>query len=260
MAALSNPLAAMSQKNSILAVIPARLKSTRFPEKPLALIAGKPMIQRVYERVQMCSAIDKIIVATDSEKILKTVLDFGGNAEMTDVHHASGSDRVQEVVARNPNVEIAVNIQGDEPLIHSQSIERVIQLFNDPECMIATSAIPIQNHEDYLNPNIVKVVLDKNSKALYFSRSPIPMYREHFMNRKLSPLKHLGLYAYRPAALRQIAELPECPLEQDEKLEQLRFLFNGISVYVAITQFDSIGVDRPEDIHKIEQLLRTSTG
>ncbi len=240
---------------SVLAIIPARMASTRFYGKPLTEIAGKPMIERVYERAQ-AAAFSDIIVATDSDEILQCVESFGGRAMMTRSDHTTGLDRIIEVFSNEPGYEIYLNIQGDEPLVEPQTLQAVIEnfrLYDDAD--ISTAAYPFDNYEDSLDPNQVKVVIDASGKALYFSRSQIPHHREPTAFKKGSLLKHQGIYAYSNSGLKKIQTLAATELENLEKLEQLRFLYHGLAIYVAISQKDSIGVDTPEDVKKVEAIL-----
>ncbi len=240
-------------------IIPARYHSTRFPGKPLALIAGKPMIQRVYERASQASLLERVIVATDDEGIYQTVEKFGGVAEMTSPQAANGTERIAEV-ANKLDCELVVNIQGDEPLIDPEIIDQLIRLMIDnPETPVGTLARRIESEQDLLNPNIVKVVLDNGRNALYFSRAPIPFHRdggEKFDRLKNLPyFWHIGIYIYRREFLLDFVSLPPTPLEQAEQLEQLRVLENGYRIKVALTDKVTIGVDVPEDIAKVERYL-----
>ena len=243
-------------KRRTLGIIPARFASTRFPGKPLALIQGQPMIWWVYHSAKKCSALDKVIVATDDERIAQTVEDFGGEALLTSAHHPSGFDRIGEVSDRFSDFTHYVNIQGDEPLIASDTITAALNLFENPACDISTSAVAFQNDADFQNENMVKVVLAADQRALYFSRSPIPFYRNTELKSTLAPLKHQGLYCYSARALHKLRALPQADLEKAESLEQLRFLFHGFGIFVAIAKQDSPGVDTPEDILRVEKLLK----
>lgn len=241
--------------DKIAIVIPARMGSTRFWGKPLALINKKPMVQWVYEVASTIRRADFVMVATDSLEIKQAVENFGGHALLTRADHASGTDRIIEAMGSLPSdIGLIINIQGDEPNIHPETINGVIDLFENPQCEIATSAIEFSNLNDVENPDNVKVVVTSKNMALYFSRSPIPYYRDHAAS-AMRPLKHQGLYAYRKAALERIGKLSVCPLENIEKLEQLRFLDDGMKIYVYKSSYESIGVDRPEDIEKLEKLL-----
>jgi 3-deoxy-manno-octulosonate cytidylyltransferase (CMP-KDO synthetase) len=237
-----------------LGVIPARYGAQRFPGKPLAMIAGKPLIQRVYEQVAKATKIDKVIVATEDERIMKAVKAFGGEAMMTSPSCATGTDRIAEV-ARQLESEFVVNIQGDEPLIHPETINQLVDgLRNDSGCVMATSARRIEADRDLQNPNVVKVVFGRNGNALYFSHYPIPFVRD--AGATTPHYKHLGIYAYRRGFLLKFVQMPQSELEKAEKLEQLRALENGFAVKVLVTPHDSVGVDTPEDVKRVEEILR----
>ena len=242
----------------VIAVIPARFGSTRFPGKPLAPIAGKPMILHVVERVRRALSVSRVIVATDDDRILDAVMLAGGEAVMTRSSHATGTDRLAEVAER----EIAplyVNVQGDEPLIEPAAIDAAIAVVRGNDRIeIGTLAVPIRKPRHILDPNIVKVVLDAEDNALYFSRAPIPHYRGD----GTAPLpgttlhrKHLGIYVYRRAALLRFPQLPPGRLERLEQLEQLRFLEHGWRIRVGLTEHDSLSVDVPADVARIERRL-----
>ena len=251
----------MAIESKVIAVIPARWGSSRFPGKPLALIKGKPMIQWVFEQTSKAKSVSEVIVATDDSRILDTVNNFGGNAIMTSVNHESGTDRVAEVI-RNKNCEIVVNVQGDEPLIPPANIDLVVQplLEGIPESTV-TLRILIKSYDNLLDRNITKVVVNKSSSALYFSKAMIPWDRDDIIqNSSVDPLKpfwykHIGLYAYRKNFLMEFGSLPSSSLEQIEKLEQLRILENGYNIKVVETNLDSIGVDCEEDLVMIEKRL-----
>ncbi len=229
----------------ILAVIPARYESTRFRGKPLIKIGDRPMIQCVYEAAIQCSAFSNVIVATDSEAIAECVRSFGGGVEMTQSTHQTGTDRVAEVAQRYPEMQVIVNIQGDQPFVTPTVLMQLIQPYLDGESpTMTTLGCPIQHH-DYENPNAVKVLCDRHSKALYFSRAPIPYFR----NPGEAPVyHHLGLYAFDRAFLAQYAQLPPTPLEQCEGLEQLRVLENGFSIRVCMTDQPILEINTPEDL------------
>jgi len=241
----------------IFGIIPARYASTRFPGKPLALIAGKSLIQRVVERCQQAKSLAEIVVATDDQRIADAAGKFC-RVEMTREDHPSGSDRIAEVALRNP-CDAVVNIQGDEPLIDPAVIDEVAGALNSTE--MSTAATSIRNPEEYDNPNVVKVVVNSAGRALYFSRRTIPYLREaasRSANEQLAAfpfLKHLGIYGYRRETLLRLVKFPVSPLEQAEKLEQLRALENGIPIAVVKVNYDSIGVDMPEDVKRVEELL-----
>jgi 3-deoxy-manno-octulosonate cytidylyltransferase (CMP-KDO synthetase) len=233
-------------------VIPARYRSTRFPGKPLAEIAGRPMIQHVYERATRASLVDAVVVATDDERIRQAVEAFGGRAWVTRPDHETGSDRVAEVAA-SLACDVVVNLQGDEPLIQPEAIDQAVEpLRADPGVQMTTLCRAIQDPEDLASPNVVKVVRDLRGDALYFSRSPIPFTRET----EDGPLgwKHIGLYAYRRDLLLRFARLPASPLERRESLEQLRALEHGVHIRVVETTWDSVGVDTPADLERVRRL------
>lgn len=239
----------------IVAIIPARYASTRFPGKPLVEIAGKPMIQHVVERTQACPLIEHVIVATDDTRIESAVRQFGGEVIRTRADHPSGTDRVAEV-AENCEADIIVNVQGDEPLIDPQALEAAIQpLIDHLQVMMSTLASPIRTETELHNPNIVKVVLDINQFALYFSRAPVPYPRDGFAPELQSFYRHIGVYVYRRKFLLNLTKFNPTPLEQTEKLEQLRVLENGHQIKVVLTDYVSIGVDTPEDLALIHARL-----
>jgi len=235
----------------ITAIIPARYSSTRFPGKPLVNIAGISMIERVYNRVKIVKAINKVIVATDDKRIYQKVKDFGGHVKMTSPNHCSGTDRIAEV-ATQLDSDIIVNVQGDEPLIKKEMITEAIAPFTaDKSLKMATLKKKIEDEKEINNPDIVKVVTDINNNALYFSRFPIPYIRDN----KTEVYKHIGLYVYRRDFLLKLCKKQLTMLEKAEALEQLRVLENGYQIRVVETDYDSIGVDTPEDIEKIEAIL-----
>jgi 3-deoxy-manno-octulosonate cytidylyltransferase (CMP-KDO synthetase) len=243
----------------VLGIIPARYASTRFPGKPLHLIAGKPLIQRVVEQCQQAKSLSEVIVATDDARIAAVAKSFC-RVEMTREDHPSGSDRIAEVAARCA-CDAVVNIQGDEPLIDPAVIEVVANALNDAE--MSTAATAIKHPADYDNPNVVKVVVNLAGRALYFSRRTIPYLREaasRSASEQLAAfpfLKHLGIYGYRRETLLRLVKFPVSRLEHAEKLEQLRALDNGISIAVATVDYDSVGVDVPEDVARVEKLLQS---
>ena len=238
----------------VLCVIPARYSSTRLPGKPLADIAGKPMIQHVYERAKQAALPGKVLIATDHALVRDAVLRFGGEAVMTASDHPSGTDRLAEVAALHPEADIIVNVQGDEPLIEPVLIDRLAQaLLDDPTVDMATLATPMPV-EDYDQPSAVKVVTDLAGFALYFSRSRIPYPRQ---TKEAAPVwQHIGIYAYRRDFLLAFAKLAPTPLERTESLEQLRALENGYRIKVLQTDFVSVGVDTPEDLERVNELFR----
>jgi 3-deoxy-manno-octulosonate cytidylyltransferase (CMP-KDO synthetase) len=238
----------------VVAVIPARYASSRLPGKPLLSETGKPLIQHVVEAAGRASRIGRVIVATDDHRILDAVLAFGGEAVMTRSDHPSGTDRVAEVARSTPEARIIVNLQGDEPEISAEALDRVVALLeDDPDAPMATLATPIRSPEVYRDPACVKVVRGRNGRALYFSRSPIPCHRDGLPDPSLEPplaFLHLGLYAYRREFLLGLASLPPSPLEQAEKLEQLRVLENGHRIVVGLVDEPSVGIDTPDDYRR----------
>ena len=244
-----------------IAVIPARYASTRFPGKPLAILGGKTVIERVYEQVK--KVIDDVYVATDDERIRKAVEAFGGNAVMTSPDHKSGTDRIEEAVEKiGGEVDVVVNVQGDEPFIHESQIRSVCDCFNDSSTQIATLGKPFGCTPDDIkaieNPNSPKIAVSKEGFALYFSRSVIPFCRG--IERNLWPesfpyLKHIGLYAYRREVLREVTQLPQGELEKAESLEQLRWLENGYKIKVGLTDIETVGIDTPEDLVKAQSFF-----
>ena len=240
----------------IIGIIPARYASSRFPGKPLVKIKGIPMIQRVYQQAKLTSTLSEVIVATDDQRIYNTVRDFGGKVVMTNSTHQSGTDRIAEVAKQLPDANIIINIQGDEPIIDPRQIDQLAIFIKEHEQFsIATMAHLISREEELDNPNVVKVVFDQFQKALYFSRSPIP-YRRNNIDEKPTPIyKHVGMYAFQRDTLLDITQLPVSQLEKTESLEQLRWLENGYSIGVCQTQIESIAVDHPEDLEKINQLI-----
>ena len=239
---------------SAIAIIPARLASTRLPRKVLREIAGQPMIARVYEAAKKSPLLRDVIIATDSEEVLQLAQASGWKAQMTSDKHRSGTDRVYEV-AQRVAADVYVNIQGDEPLARPEHVDALLRPMQDPKVMVSTVKTPCPP-QDLDNPNAVKVVTDPNGRALYFSRSRIPFDRDK--TGAVTYFKHLGFYAYRRAALERFCNLPESKLEAAERLEQLRFLDNGIDIYVAETPFNTVGVDTEEDLKKVEEMLRAA--
>ena len=239
------------------AIIPARYASTRFPGKPLAILGGKTVIQRVYE--QAVSVLDDAYVATDDERILQTVEAFGGRAVMTRSDHKSGTDRIEEAATKiGTTADVIINIQGDEPFIHPSQIETLCRLFDDPQTLIGTLGKRFESMEAVENPNSPKIVTDVKGFALYFSRSVIPFIRGRQRDEWFGQypfLKHLGIYAYRREVLGEITKLPQSSLEIAESLEQLRWLQNGYRIRVGETNIETVGIDTPEDLQRAEQLL-----
>jgi len=255
---ISQPSAGVSQTVSnfhILGVLPSRWGSTRFPGKPLHLIAGKPLIQHVWERCQQCSKLNEIIVATDDERIFSVVEAFGGKAVMTSEAHPTGTDRIAEAVAAIPAATHVINIQGDEPLIDPALIDELAEaMMGDPSLDMATAANPMSADDAAVqDPNVVKVVTALDGRALYFSRSPLPYFRNPVEG--LAVLRHKGIYAYSRSFLERFVTWSPSPLERAESLEQLRALENGASIRVLVTDDASPGVDTPEQARLIEQLL-----
>src|SRR5580692_3269845 len=242
---------------NIIGIIPARYGSTRFPGKPLALIAGKPLIQHVVERCQQAGSLSEVVVATDDTRIWEVAQNFC-EVEMTSPEHPSGTDRLAEVVQRR-QCDAAVNIQGDEPLIAPEVIDAVAKALADNE--MSTAATPLREPAEYDNPNVVKVVVNSAGRALYFSRRTIPYLRDAANGSVAGQLaafpflKHLGIYGYRRDTLLRLVRFPASPLEQAEKLEQLRALENGINIAVVPVAYDSVGVDAPADVARVEQIL-----
>lgn len=245
----------------VVGVIPARYASQRLPSKPLLDLLGKPMVQRVYEQAMKARLLSQVIVATDDERIANVVRGFGGNVIITPPEIKSGSDRVAAVAVRNDG-DIFLNIQGDEPLIAPQMIDQAAEiLIDDPTALVGTLAKRIDSPEELLNPGIVKVVVDKNSNALYFSRSIIPFVRDEAETSKWLArrtfYKHIGLYVFRKEFLLGLAKMPESGLEQSEKLEQLRILENGFKIKVGFTEFDSIPIDTQADADRVVKMLKS---
>ena len=240
-----------------IGIIPARYASTRFPGKPLAMLGGRTVIQRVYE--QATAILDEAYVATDDERIFQAVEQFGGRAIMTRADHKCGTDRIEEAAEKiGTQADVIINIQGDEPFIQKSQIETLMHLFDDPSTQIGTLGKRFESIEAAMNPNSPKIVTDKRGFALYFSRSIIPYVRgkeqaewlQHFPY-----LKHLGLYAYRREVLQEVTQLPQSPLEIAESLEQLRWLENGYRIRVGLTDVETVGIDTPEDLQRAEVFL-----
>ena len=242
-----------------IAIIPARYASTRFPGKPLAILGGKTVIQRVYE--QATAVLGEAYVATDDERIYQAVEAFGGRAVITRNDHRSGTDRIEEAAEKiQTNADVIINVQGDEPFIQASQIKTLMRLFDDPTTQIGTLGKRFDTMEAAKNPNSPKIVCDRRGFALYFSRSVIPFVRgkeeatwiEHYPF-----LKHLGIYAYRRKALHEVTQLAQTPLELAESLEQLRWLENGYRIRVGITDVETVGIDTPEDLQRAEEFLKT---
>jgi 3-deoxy-manno-octulosonate cytidylyltransferase (CMP-KDO synthetase) len=240
----------------VVVVIPARYGSTRLPGKPLVSLAGKPMIQRVYERAKLAKQVNAVIVATDDERIVKAVKSFGGEARMTRSDHRTGTERVAEVAA-HVDGDIFVNVQGDEPLLDPAAVDTAVSsLLEEPVAAISTVATPIKTAGDIMDPNVVKTVLDFDGNALYFSRAPIPWVRDTASKTLVRHLKHLGLYVFQREALLEYATLPQGELERIEQLEQLRWMENGWKIRVSEVEHDAVSVDVPEDVGRVERLLK----
>lgn len=243
----------------IIGIIPARYASTRFPGKPLIDIGGKSMIQRVYEQSAKANSLADVIVATDDKRIQEHVVSFGGKVVMTKDSHQSGTDRCFEAIEKfDPAADVVINIQGDEPFIHPEQIDIAAKCFSNPEVKIATLAKKLNNNKDLFNPNVPKVIIDKNGNAIYFSRHPIPYMRgkENDTWQDLHTFyKHIGLYAYRTNVLAELTALKQSSLELAESLEQLRWLENGYKIKVEITDYESVAIDAPDDLKKLENFL-----
>ena len=244
-----------------ISIIPARYASTRFPGKPLALLCGKSVIQRVYEKVS--GIIEETWVATDDERIFNAVKDFGGKAVMTRNDHKSGTDRIEEAIEKiGGDFDVVINVQGDEPFIQASQIKTVCDCFDDPSTEIATLGKPFGNDMDAVsNPNSPKIVVDKRGYAMYFSRSIIPFVRGKDEKEWPFPypfLKHIGLYAYRRNVLKEVTQLPQGELEKAESLEQLRWLENGYRIKVGLTDVETVGIDTPEDLVRAEAFLTSA--
>ena len=243
------------------AIIPARYASTRFPGKPLAVLGGKTVIQRVYEQVK--SVLSDVYVATDDERIFSCVESFGGKAVMTRKDHQSGTDRIQEAVEKTATqADVIINVQGDEPFIQPSQIQTLMQLFDDPSTQIGTLGKLFESIEAVENPNSPKIVTDMKGFALYFSRSVIPYIRGKERQDWFSEypfLKHLGVYAYRREVLSEVTKLPQSSLEKAESLEQLRWLQNGYRVRVGMTDVETVGIDTPEDLQRAEEFLKNKS-
>lgn len=241
----------------ILGIIPARYASSRFLGKPLAMIGGKTMIERVYRGCRENTKLSDLVVATDDLRIFEAVSAFGGKVVMTDKNHTNGTSRIAQVLKDNyagHGIDWVINIQGDEPLITGEVLEDLIIIIQSkPDAEIVTLVRKMESDDEASNSNVVKAVFDKNNKALYFSRSKIPYYRDKTPE---GYYQHLGIYAYRYNTLECLSDLPQSPLEQAESLEQLRWLEHGLSIYVGVTDYISVGVDAPEDIEKVEKILK----
>ncbi len=246
----------------VVGIIPSRYASTRFPGKPLAMIKGKTMIRRVCEQAWK-SKLDDVVVATDDVRIADEVMSFGGRYVMTDPNHRSGTDRCCEALDILGNqYDAVVNIQGDEPFIDPRQIDLLVDLISQEEVQLASLARRIDDEEELFSPNTVKVVMDKDGKALYFSRNPIPFMRNVDKGQWLANgvfYQHIGIYAYKAETLRQVAAMSPTTLELSESLEQLRWLENGLSIRMAVTDAVNVSIDTPEDLAKAEQLTMNQT-
>ncbi|WP_116105566.1 3-deoxy-manno-octulosonate cytidylyltransferase [Lewinella sp. IMCC34191] len=240
----------------ILAVIPARYASTRFPGKPLVDLGGETLVKRVYQAVSRVPAIDQVMVATDDSRIYDHVRDFGGEVRMTAPDHPSGTDRVAEAATHYPDARIVINVQGDEPFIRPDQIDAILRCFEDKDTDLATLAAPVRDEHALLSPNVVKVVRDERGRALYFSRHAIPYLRDIPIGRWIEEekhLQHIGMYAFRAEILPELTNLAPAKLEREESLEQLRWLSAGYAIQVALTDRPSLGIDTPADL---EEALR----
>ena len=240
-------------KKKIAAIIPARYAATRFPAKLMQLLGNKPVIVHTYEAAKNSGLFDDVIVVTDNEIIFNEITDRGGKAMMSLKEHESGTDRIAEAV-KDLDVDVIVNVQGDEPFIQKEPLQKLVHLFNNNEVQVASLMRRFENNADAQNPNMVKVVTNKNNKALYFSRSPIPYQRD--ANFTATYFLHIGVYAFTKAALLAFTTWPQSILEQTEKLEQLRFLENGVDIYMAETTYKNIAIDTKEDLKVAEGMLR----
>ena len=236
----------------VIAIIPARFDSTRFPGKPLAKLGNKYIIQHVYEQAHQSGLFAEVIVGTDDQRIFEAVDGFGGKVTLTSKKHESGTDRVAEVCGKMlccKDADVIINVQGDEPFINEKPLRKLIEAFDDPEVMVAS--LMHEANTDIENPNVVKVVCDENNNALNFSRSPIP----HARTSKTGFFKHIGVYAFRRKTLFEFIKLPESKLEKLEKLEQLRLLENGYKIKMVLTSYKGIGIDTPQDLKKAEKMI-----
>lgn len=241
-----------------IGIIPARFASSRFPGKPLINLGGKYMIQRVYEQCQKSQYLDQVIVATDDQRIYDAVQSFGGLAQMTKADHQSGTDRIAEIAGTFQSKDIIINIQGDEPFIEPDLIDALIEPLREGKAQIGTAAVQIKHTSAIFDSNVVKVVFNQNQSALYFSRSPIPYQRDHQAEDWLSYgafYKHIGIYAFLQATLMEISQALPSAIEQQESLEQLRWLDMGKTIFIHQTNHESIGIDTPADLEKIKHLL-----
>lgn len=245
--------------NMVIGIIPARFASSRFPGKPLVPILGKSLLQRTFENARQVPSLNRLLVATDDNRILDHVQEFGGEAVMTSENCLTGTDRLAEVVQKNPaflEAEAVVNIQGDEPCIDPKAIEMAVRLLlQDPHASMATLVTPLMTEEEAHNPSIVKCVLDQQNNALYFSRTLIPSNKKKSFNPRIPYYRHIGLYVYRPKFLLHYQTLEPTPLQLEEDLEQLKVLEHGFRIKAAVTDHACVGVDTPEDLKQVEQWL-----
>lgn len=241
----------------VLGIIPARFDSSRFPGKPLIDLKGKTMIRRVYEGAKKSDLLFDVIVATDDERIVNEIRSFGGNVILTNSTHPSGTDRCGEVASRFSDVDVVINIQGDEPLVDFRQLDSLISIFEDPSISIATLGIKDVTLEDINNTNRIKIVVDHKNNALYFSRSPIPNYANSTGNalEQYPFYRHIGLYAYRAETLQELIKLQPTKLESIESLEQLRWLYYGYKIHIVETDIETPNIDVPEDVKKVLQFL-----
>lgn len=233
-------------------IIPARYASTRLPGKPLIKIGGKSIIQWVYEKAKQAKSADEVVVATDDKRIYDEVISFGGLVRMTSPNHKCGSDRIAEIVSGDANIGIAVNVQGDEPMIDPESIDKAIEAIKESDADISTLIRVIKDKEEITNPNVVKCVVSKSGMAMYFSRSPIPYER----NEGKSPVyAHIGLYAYKSDSLLKMTKMEQTPLEMSESLEQLRALENGMRIKAVVVGYSPVGIDTEEDVENFKKII-----
>lgn len=233
-------------------IIPARYASTRLPGKPLIKIGGKSIIQWVYEKAKQAKSADEVVVATDDKRIYDEVISFGGLVRMTSPNHKCGSDRIAEIVSGDANIGIAVNVQGDEPMIDPESIDKAIEALKESDADISTLIRVIKDKEEITNPNVVKCVVSKSGMAMYFSRSPIPYER----NEGKSPVyAHIGLYAYKSDSLLKMTKMEQTPLEMSESLEQLRALENGMRIKTVVVGYSPVGIDTEEDVENFKKII-----
>lgn len=235
------------------AIIPARLASTRLPEKLLKVVDGKTILEWTYINALKASTLDEIIIACDDQKLLENAQSFGAKAYLTSIDHQSGTDRIAELLPKT-DADLIINIQADEPLLHTEVIDNLVNAMKaEPEIKMGTAVIKLKNREDIENPNVVKTVIDNNECAIYFSRSPIPYNRDNIDN--VDYFKHFGIYAYRKDFLASFNELPKSALEETEKLEQLRVISAGYKIKTVLATKDSVGVDTQEDLDKVAEIL-----